>query len=497
METHMLVRLVLGSLITVVAGAIAARRVYFLYRMIAAGQASPGRLDDWPKRLLAQVTEVFGQQRLLKWSVPGVAHFFTFWGFLFLFFTIIEAFGALVDQDFAIPVIGRMAWFGFLEDFFGVAVLLGLLTFAYLRFKNDPARRHRDSRFYGSHTGAAWVVLGMIFLVILTLFGIRGAQLNTGVSPWQETPGAIFFSNLIAMALAPLGETANERIEDVMVVGQIAVVMGFLVMVTYSKHLHIFTAPLNVLTKRDPGHVALGPLLPMMSGGKELVLEEADPEVDTFGVAKVEDFTWTAMLDMATCTECGRCQSQCPAWNTGKPLSPKLVIMNLRDHLFAKAPYILGDKDAPEDHVPDFHDAGTDTGHHGVPESGYERVIGTNPDQAVRPLVGTAAEGGVIDPDVLWSCTTCGACVEQCPVDIEHVDHILEIRRHQVLIESSFPPEAGTMLKNLENRGNPWGLPASSRLDWAKGLDFEVPVVGENVEDLSSVEYLYWVGCAG
>ena len=121
-----------------------------------------------------------------------------------------------------------------------------------------------------------------------------------------------------------------------------------------------------------------------MSNGKVLELEEADPEVDIFGVAKVEDFRWTAMLDMATCTECGRCQSQCPAWNTGKPLSPKLLIMNLRDHLFAKAPYILGSQTAPEDHVPDFHDAGThsaDSGH--VPESGYERVMGTNHDQAV------------------------------------------------------------------------------------------------------------------
>ncbi|MCW2666262.1 MAG: protein of unknown function cysteine-rich region domain protein, partial [Frankiales bacterium] len=404
METHMLVRLVVGLLITVVAGAIAARRVYFLYRMVAAGQASPGRLDDWPRRGLAQLVEVLGQRRLLKWNVPGIAHFLTFWGFIILGFTVVEAFGALFDVDFHIPLIGKMGWFGFLEDFFGLAVLIGITTFALLRLRNDPARIQRDSRFYGSHTRAAWVVLGLIFLVLLTMFGIRAAQLNTGVSPWQDTRGSIFFSNLLAKLIEPLGHTANERIEDVMVLGQVAVIMGFLVLVTYSKHLHIFTAPLNVLTKRDPEHVALGPLLPMMSNGKVLELEEADPEVDTFGVAKVEDFKWTAMLDMATCTECGRCQSQCPAWNTGKPLSPKLLIMNLRDHLFAKAPYILGEKTAPEDHVPNFQDAGTHSGHD-VPEDGYARVKGTNHDQAVRPLVGTAEEGGVIDPDVLWSCT--------------------------------------------------------------------------------------------
>jgi Fe-S oxidoreductase len=495
-ETHMIVRLVLGLLITVVALAIAGRRVFFLYRMIAAGQPSPGRLDDWPRRLLGQVVEVFGQARLLKWNVPGIAHFFVFWGFIILTFTIIEAFGALFDADFHIPLIGRSPVLGFLEDFFGVAVLLGLIAFAVIRLRAKPEAIGRDSRFYGSHTTAAWVVLGMIFLVILTLFGIRAAQLNTGVSPWQETPRAPFFSYLLSLPLEPLGETVNERIEDVMVIGQIAVVMGFLVMVTYSKHLHIFVAPINVLTKRDPDGVALGPLLPMMSKGKVIDLEEADPDEDTFGVGKVEDFKWTAMLDMATCTECGRCQSQCPAWNTGKPLSPKLVIMNLRDHLFAKAPYILGSQTAPEDHVPNLSPPGAqDEDKHAVPESGYERVMGTNHDQAVRPLVGTLEEGGVIDPDVLWSCTTCGACVEQCPVDIEHVDHILDMRRYQVLIESAFPSEAGVMLRNLENAGNPWGLNNKARTDWMEGLPFEVRVVDGEIPD--EVEYLFWVGCAG
>ena len=438
---------------------------------------------------------MFAQSRLLKWSVPGLAHFFVFWGFIVLGFTVVEAFGALFDVDFHIPLIGKSPVLGFAEDLFGVLTLIGITTFGYLRLKNDPARQQRDSRFYGSHTGAAWVVLGLIFLVLFTCFGIRAAQLNTGVSPWQDTPGAIFFSNALAHLIEPLGETVNERIEDVMVLGQVAVILGFLVFVTYSKHLHIFLAPLNVLTKRDPGSVALGPLLPMMSGGKVLELEEADPDVDVFGVGKVEDFKWNAMLDMATCTECGRCQSQCPAWNTGKPLSPKLVIMNLRDHLFSKAPYVLGTREAPEDHVPEFHDAGTHTGHNHVPESGYERVMGSTHDQAVRPLVGTAEEGGVIDPDVLWSCTTCGACVEQCPVDIEHVDHILDMRRYQVLIESAFPSEAGVMLRNLENKGNPWGLNNKAREEWTEGLPFEVrKIEGEIPED---VEYLFWVGCAG
>ncbi len=449
-------RLAIGLLMTVAALAVAGRRVLYLYRLIASGQPAPGRLDGIGARAKSQLREVFGQRKLLQWSVPGVAHFFTFWAFIVLAATILEAYGALFDRDFAIPVVGHWPLLGFLEDFFGVAVLVSLAAFAVIRIRNAPARQERASRFYGSHTGAAWLVLFMIFNVVWTLFLYRGAQVNTGVFPFGEEA---FASYAVADLLEPLGEQTNEVLETVGILLQIGVVLGFLVLVVYSKHLHIFIAPLNVLTKREPK--ALGPLLPMMADGKPIDFENVDEldEDTAFGRGKVEDFTWKGMLDFATCTECGRCQDQCPAWNTGKPLSPKLVIMDLRDHLFAKG---AGD-----------------------------------PEQAERPLVGTPEQGGVIDPDVLWSCTTCGACVEQCPVDIEHVDHIVDMRRFQVLVESSFPSEAGTMLKNLENKGNPWGMNAKARLDWTEGLDFEVPVLGDTVEDLSDVDYLYWVGCAG
>jgi heterodisulfide reductase subunit C len=310
-------------------------------------------------------------------------------------------------------------------------------------------------------------------MVAVTLFGYRGPQINTGVFPYSDHVWWTFTSNVVAKALHPLGHDANMVLETFFILAQVAVIFGFLVIVVHSKHLHIFLAPINVSTKRDPDRVSLGPALPMMSNGKVLDFEQADPEVDVFGVGKVEDFTWSAMLDMATCTECGRCQSQCPAWNTGKPLSPKILIMDLRDHLFAKAPYLLAtDKEAT------LAAASTEVIHgHEVPESGYGRVVGSTKAQYERPLVGTAEQGGVIDPDVLWSCTTCGACVEQCPVDIEHVDHILDMRRYQVLIESAFPSEAGVMLRNLENKGNPWGMNNSSRTEWMDGLSFDVKVV--------------------
>ena len=334
-----------------------------------------------------------------------------------------------------------------------------------IRLRNNPHKEGRRSRFFGSHTAAAWIVLGMIFLVIATLLLYRGAQINTGVFPYAH--GA-FASQIVGHWLHPLGYGVNSVLEVVFILAQIGVIMAFAVIVVYSKHLHIALAPVNILFSRRPN--ALGALEPMRSNGKVLDFEEADPDTDVFGLGKIEDFTWKGLLDMATCTECGRCQSQCPAWATGKPLSPKQVILDLRDHAFAKAPYLLAASDEEREKLPEAVKA-----------------------EAERPLVGK--DGGVIDPDVIWSCTNCGACVEECPVDIEHIDHIDGMRRYQVLIESAFPVEAAGMLKNLENKGDPWGMGGARRADWITELDFEVPVVDGKVEP--DVEYLFWVGCAG
>jgi Fe-S oxidoreductase len=460
-----------GLVLTVIAFAIAGRRLWWLRRLALSGQPAPERIEAVRGHLGTDVkteaVEVLGQRKLLKWSVPGVAHALTFWGFTILLLTIIESYGDLFSRTFAIPGIGHWAAIGFLEDLFAVGVLAGLATFTVIRLRNDPHREGRASRFFGSHTRAAWLVLGMIFGVIATLLLYRGAQINTGVFPYAH--GA-FASQIVGHWLHPLGAGVNSVLEAVFLLGQLGVVVVFLVIVVYSKHLHIFLAPLNVLFSRRPD--ALGALEPMRSGGKVLDFEEADPDTDVFGLGKIEDFSWKGLLDMATCTECGRCQSQCPAWATGKPLSPKQVILDLRDHAFAKAPYLLAATDEEREKLPDAVKA-----------------------EAQRPLVGTADVHGVIDPDVLWSCTNCGACVEECPVDIEHIDHIDGMRRHQVLIESAFPVEAAGMLKNLENKGDPWGMGAGRRGDWIGELDFEVPVAAGKIDD--DIEYLFWVGCAG
>ena len=429
--------------------------------------------------------------------MPGLAHFFTFWGFVILNLTILEAYGALlINRDFHIPLVGKWQVLGFVEDLMAVAVLVGLATFAVLRYRNQPERRKRESRFYGSHTGPAWLILGMITLVIVTLLLLRGAQMNAGEFPYGHSKWT-FASYLVAKALGT--GAYNKGLATIFLLLQVAVVLVFLIIVTYSKHLHIATAPINVYFKRLPK--ALGPLLPVAdASGKTIDFMDVEnlSEDTVFGKGKIEDFSWKGYLDFATCTECGRCQSQCPAWNTGKPLSPKLVIMDLRDHLFAKAPYLIGGKAVPDEGALEpGKDAEAPAGHHGVPESGFGRVLGSGPDQFSRPLVGDAASFGVIDPDVLWSCTTCGACVEQCPVDIEHIDHIVDMRRYQVLIESSFPSEAGSMLRNLENKGNPWGLPDKQREDWANEVSFDVRRVSPGEPLPTEVEYLFWVGCAG
>ncbi|MCW2937873.1 MAG: protein of unknown function cysteine-rich region domain protein [Actinomycetia bacterium] len=464
--------ILIGLAGTAAAIVLAARRVLFLYKLAKSGQPAPERVAsvkrDPKADVEGQVVEVFGQRKLLKWTVAGLAHFFVMWAFILLITVYLEAYGALLlGLDFHIPLIGRWPVVGFIQDFIAIMCLLGLATFTAIRIKNSPKRLDRQSRFKGSHTGGAWLILFMIFNVIWTLFFFRGVSSAAGHFPYKS--GA-FVSIGVGKLFNGLSAGTLDILEKIGLLMHIGVALVFLVIVVNSKHLHIFLAPVNVMFKRRPD--GLGAAQPMRSDGKILDFEEADPDVDTFGRGKIEDFTWKGLLDMATCTECGRCQSQCPAWNTGKPLSPKMLILELRDHAFAKAPYILAANDEERAKLP-------------------ASVIA----EAERPLVGGADVNGVIDPDVLWSCTNCGACVEQCPVDIEHIDHILDMRRFQVMIESSFPSEAGVMLKNLENKGNPWGMSEMKRLEWIEELDFEVEVVDEKMP--ADTEYLFWVGCAG
>src|ERR1700742_1353961 len=252
----MLIRLVVGMGMTVVVLAFAARRVLWLFKLTMSGQPASGRTDEVGTRIWTQIAEVLGQRRLLKWSIPGLAHFFTMWGFFILLTVYIEAYGFLFQENFHIPIIGRWDALGFLQDFFATAVLLGIGTFAIIRLRSEPKEYGRQSRFYGSHTGGAWLILFMIFMVIFSYAIFRGASVNTGNFPYG---GGAFFSHAMGSLMHPLGPTANEWVETFALIAHIAVALIFLLIVLHSKHLHIFLAPINVTFKRLPD--GLGPLL--------------------------------------------------------------------------------------------------------------------------------------------------------------------------------------------------------------------------------------------
>jgi Fe-S oxidoreductase len=398
-------RIVLGALIMVAGFGLAGARLAWLARLVRSGQPAPGRLAGAPARVGAELAEVIGQRKLFKRWRSGVPHALVFWGFLILLFTIIEALGdTFISKTFAIPLIGHAAALGFIEDLFTVIVLAGLAVFTLTRLIESPQRRGRASRFYGSHTAAAWLTLGMIALVMITLVGYRGAQVNAGDFPYGR---AAFASQAVAAWLRPLGHGTNSVIETVLLLANVAVIMGFAVFVTYSKHLHIVMAPLNVAFSRRPRALgALGDL----------------PESAPSATPQLELLTWKQRLDTLTCTECGRCQSACPAWNSGQPLSPKLLIMGLRDGLMA------GDGEPPR---------------------------------------------AVIGSDVLRSCTTCGACVEQCPVDIEHVDTIVHLRR-QLVDAGDIEPAIQQVLQSDATQGNTFGKSGRMRARWTRELGFAV-----------------------
>ncbi|MEU3253314.1 (Fe-S)-binding protein [Streptomyces sp. NPDC006997] len=463
-----LASIIVSMVLTVVGSALFARVIAQFVTFFRLGQPLPAgvRTDNPYQRSVTLVKEFLGHTRMNRWGVIGIAHWFVAIGFLTLIPILVQAIGQLYVADFTLPIIGGWLPWEMYVEFITVMTTVGIATLIVIRLLNLPLRAGRKSRFAGSTPWHAYFVEYIILTIGTVIYVLRG--LEGAIHHVDHYEAAFFASYPLVTVFDDLSLSSLQTL--VYLFAGIKVSVSFIWMIVVSLNAdmsvawHRFLAFPNIWFKRNAtGESALGALQPMTSGGK--AIDFTDPgEDDVFGVSQIEQFSWKGLLDFSTCTECGRCQSQCPAWNTGKPLSPKLLIMSLRDHSHAKAPYLLAGGTGPE---------------------------------TERPLVGTAEENGVIDPDVLWSCTTCGACVEQCPVDIEHIDHIVDMRRYQVMIESAFPSEAGTMLKNLEKKGNPWGLAKKQRLAWTKEVDFEVPVVGRDIEDLSEVEYLYWVGCAG
>ncbi|MCC5947753.1 MAG: 4Fe-4S dicluster domain-containing protein [Nitriliruptoraceae bacterium] len=470
-ETLLVVfRILAGTAVIVFFGAWAVRRGMFLLNLVRAARPNPSRniRSAAKANLKHALVNIFANKKLLKWSLPGIAHFWVMWAFFVLQTTLIEAAGELyIGPSFQLPLLNSISVggvtaydvLGFSQDSLALLSLTGIIIFAGIRFAQDPRSKGRSSRFAGSNLNQGWWILIAEVLVIWTLWVAHGVRFAEGYAPTE----AAFISNLFGQVFVGLPTLTLEWIGAVNLVIHLAIVGGFLVFTLHSKHLHIITIAFQELTRDPDKDKALGKLY------TEKIDMEAMDEDTVLGVGQIEQFTFDRFLDFQTCTECGRCQSQCPAWNTGKPLSPKMLIQDLRDHMYAKGPFLLGEIDEAE--------AG---------------------DVINIPLVGDApGEAAVIDYDVLWSCTTCGACVEECPVDIQHVDTIVDMRRYKAMMESSFPQEAGVMLRNVENAGDPWGVGQSKREEWTEKLEFDIPVLQPGSDEGGSYEYIFWTGCAG
>jgi len=414
------------------------------------------RSGDRAIRFKNMLREVFTHTKMLNFTVTGIAHWFVMIGFFALLGTLITAYGQLINPAWVLPIIGHFVGYEFFAELIAVLTGIGIVALIGIRQATRIFKKERSSRFYGSGNFKAYYVEATILIIVFCVIALRGLEgALADKNSWSfhfafSYPAILFFSNY---SIAQI-----ENLIQIIAFIKIATSMIWFIVVGLNLNMgiawHRFLAFFNIYFKKYPNKQnALGALPPMISHGQEINFEDPK-EDDVFGIGTTADISWKGLLDMATCTECGRCQSQCPAWHTQKPLSPKLLIMAMRDHALAK--------------------------------------IGT--DKAQDKIVGSAHENA-ISLDVLWSCTTCGACVEECPVDIEHVDHIVNMRRFQVLVESEFPTELGNTFRNLEKAGNPWGANRVDRDAWIKEVDFPITVIDSVIPE--DVEYLFWVGCAG
>jgi Fe-S oxidoreductase len=499
MSAVQIVALVVCLAVTVVAVALFAGMIGRFIATFTLGQVDGGRTNEPVTRTRTLVREFAGHTRMSRLPMVAAAHWFVMVSFGLLFFTLVMAYGQLFDAYFALPLIGRFFLFEWAVEGISWASLVGIVVLMIIRQQQHPRSLGRRSRFFASTFWQAYYVELTILGVVVCVLTLRALEYALGSADHQSWASGLHFPLTLFIGKAFSGMSIG-AIEDVtIIVASLKILISMAWMITISLQptmgvaWHRFLAFPNIWFKRNAdGRTALGPLKPILIKGTPVdfeSIEELDEDA-ALGVGKVQDFTWKGLLDFSTCTECGRCQDQCPAWNTDKPLSPKMLVMAMRDHAHAKAPFLLA---AEQDRAALLEADGTLATISTLPLVGDTGYDVSNPFSAYTPHGPEA----VIDQDVLWSCTTCGACVEQCPVDIEHVDAIVDMRRYQVLIESAFPSELGGMFKNLENKANPWGMSAHGRLDWAKDLPFEVKAVGRDIESLDEVDYLFWVGCAG
>ena len=412
----------------VLAAVLFAQRVVYLLRLLLKGKPMP-RWSHVPTRIWHVIVYVFAQVRLLAndfW--PGLMHATIFWGFVVLTLGTIEFFGKGVIESFFLPGLSDTAPYLIVQDVFSVLVILAVGYALYRRLVVKPRRLNLSAE--------ALVILLLILGLMVTDLVADAGRILLAPAPsdhWQLAGSAV------ARGMAGLPVGAITAIFHLAWWAHGATLLGFLVLLPYSKHFHILVSPLNVF---------FAPLEPK-GQYRSMDLENSE----TFGVGSLTELTWKDLFDTYNCTECGRCTSRCPANMSGKELDPKWLILHLRERLFDEAPALLG--------------------------------------QAGAQAPPTALVGDTIHDNVLWACTTCRWCVDACPVFIEHVPKIVDMRRWLVLTESRFPNELQPAFRNLETNGNPWQMSWETRADWARDLGVR------QMSDVREAEYLYWVGCYG
>ena len=406
------------------------------------------RFDNIPARVMAVVTGVGAHDRMVRRKYSGVLHLAVFYGFVLLGSSITQVFAEAVLPSFKPdpPLINSLV--ALVQDIFAVLVLVGVGMALYNRLFIHPLR------YKGSHEDDGIRILAGISLVILTQLGVTGSRLNLNADPaYGFDPSTNWrpVSQVVSAILSAVGVNAGNAdfVHHLFLLANIAVVLAFLAYLPTSKHQHIYLAIENIFFRN----------LKPIGALSKLDIENAEH----YGNSRIEHFSWKHLLDTYTCTECGRCQDQCPAYLTDKPLSPKMLIMDMRDHLHERAPDLIRLS--------------------GLPAA--ERAAAESNGNGHQPLV-----GGAILEETLWSCTMCGACMSECPVLIEHVPKIADMRRSLVLEESRMPKQAESALRAIETSGNPYALGNQTRGDWARGLG--VKTFAEHPD----AEYLYFVGCA-
>lgn len=552
------------SLLVTLIGILALTRgVISLVRRVREGTPEPGRMRPVGKRTWMLLTTALSHREFKGRPWVKLAHWFVMISFPLLFLTLITGYGQLRNQHFTLPLIGHFIPWEWLTEFFAWGGLFGIIALMIIRARSgrgsaaeaalsndepdqaaaslgarkgelpsDLSRPHpRDgspkgtaSRFLGSTRWQALFVEWVVLIVCVCIITLRGLEFALE----SVTPGAALgvglvwhfpLTSWIGTLLIGAGANQTDIANGVVLVATLKIITSMLWMIVVGVQTsmgvawHRFLAVINVYARRKAdGSKSLGAADHMLIKGEPVTSPDVFDDLDedaVLGTASLAELSWKARLDLYACTECGRCQELCPAWNTAKPLSPKLLIMSMRDHMESASKKEIVSQQISDAQVPGERsaeelaasgeimlDKGVDPSPHSLDLLKVLAASGATGPMGVAdvdaPLVPE-----VISEEALWDCTMCGACVDQCPVDIEHIDHILDLRRHQVLMESAFPRELSRAFRGMESKQNPYNQPARKRLDWAKDLDFDVPVVGEDLEDASEVDYLFWVGCAG